>query len=81
MYDLSVLVCFQAVCLQIIRSDPQVRWEYCVFFLFKNFVFPRKLSEHFVFLSIKPQLFVVILPCLQERVCFFWLEQVFQMLR
>ena len=79
-YDFSVLMCFQALCLHIIRSDPQVRWEYFVFFLFRNFVFPRKLSEHFVFLSIKPQLFVVILPCLQELVCFFWSEQVFQML-
>ena len=33
--------------------------------------FPTKLAEHFVFLSLKPQPFVFILPCLRELVCFF----------
>ena len=35
-YDFSVLMCFQAVCLQIICSDPQGWWEYCVFFVVRN---------------------------------------------
>ena len=41
-------MCFQAVCklfVPILRVDGSI-----VFFLFKNFVFPRKLSEHFVFI-------------------------------
>ena len=63
--DFTGLMCFQAVCLEIIRSDPQgvlhvsLIWE-----------FSAKLAEHFVFFSVKPQSFLFILPCLQELACF-----------
>ena len=63
--DFTGLMCFQAVCLEIIRSDPQgvlhvsLVWE-----------FSTKLAEHFVFFSVKPQPFLFILPCLQELACF-----------
>ena len=63
--DFTGLMCFQAVCLEIIRSDPQgvlhvsLIWE-----------FSTKLAEHFVFFSVKPQPFLFILPCLQELACF-----------
>ena len=65
-------MCFQAVCLEIIWSDPQ---EYCKFSLFGNslqnsqnilFPLPSKLS-HFYFPSM-------------ETCMFFWSKQVFQML-
>ena len=68
-------MCFQAVCLEIICSDPR---EYCKFFLFGNslqisqnilFSLPSNLS-HLHFPSMPPGNLHV----------FFWLKQVFQML-
>ena len=46
-------MCFQVVCLEIIRSHPQE-----VLHVFPIREFSTKLAEDFVFLSVKPQPFV-----------------------
>ena len=56
---------FQAVCLDVIRSDPQG-----VLHVSPIREFSTKLSEHFVFFSVKPQPFLSLLPCLLELACF-----------
>ena len=63
--DFTGLMCFQAVCLEIIRSDPQG-----VLHVSLICEFSTKLVEHFVFFSVKPQPFLFILPCLLELACF-----------
>ena len=63
--DFTGLVCFQVVCLEIIRLDRQG-----VLHVSPIREFSTKLAEHFVFFSVKPQPFLFILPCLQELACF-----------
>ena len=60
-------MCFQAVCLEIICSDPR---EYC----------SSNLAEHFVFPSFKPQPFVFSFHASWLTCMFFWSKQVFHML-
>ena len=68
-YVLSI----QVVCLEIIRSNPQG-----VLHVFPIREFSTKCAEHFDFLSIKPQSFVFILPCLLVFACFFGQSRCFR---
>ena len=69
-YVLSI----QVVCLEIIRSNPQGVYLH----IFPIWEFSTKLAKHFDFLSIKPQPFLFILPCLLVLACFFGQRRCFR---
>ena len=68
-------MCFQAVCLEIICSDPR---EYCKFFLFGNSL---EISQNILF-SLPSNLIHLYFPSMPpgNLHVFFWSKQVFQML-